>query len=181
MFHVNTEQLLDYWRERSFEGQAPARSEINPADFARLLPQVFILGREGHGRFVFRLAGELLVDLHAGKLRGADAMSTWSDKDRLRLASALESSRRRVEPFVALAEASTPSGLQAPFEIMFAPLADDKGEVSRVLGLYQPKALLAGLKGQPVRELSILRLLGARAAPSRPALRLAAVDGRRIA
>lgn len=181
MFHVNTEELLDYWRLRAMAGHAPARTQINPADLARLLPQVFILGRQGPGQYVFRLAGELLVDLHADPLRGSDPIRLWAQKDRLRLASALESSRRRIEPFVAMVDGRTAGGLEAPFEITFAPLADKDGEVSRVIGLYQPRALLACLNGHSVREFTIHRLLGAQPDQAEPALRLAAVDGRRIA
>ena len=60
MSHSNTELLIDYWQSRVFDGNAPTRASINPADFPTLLPQLFILGRRGPGDFGVRLAGGML-------------------------------------------------------------------------------------------------------------------------
>jgi hypothetical protein len=181
MFHGNTEQLLDYWRGLTEGGSPPSRTQVDPVAFGRLLPQVFMLGRIGPCQYRFRLAGELVVDLHADALRNADALQLWAPGDRLRLVSALETSRRRAEPVVVSAMACTRLGLEAPLEVLFAPLSDPRGEPDRVLGLYQPRALLSRLGGQAVDRLQIGRLTAAFVREGEPALRLASVDGRRIA
>ena len=181
MFHPNVERLLEYWRVRCVGAGAPARTSIDPSDFASLLPQVFMLGRRDAGLYRFRLAGGLVADLHRQDLRNADVLGLWSGNDRLRLAAALESSRRRAEPFVAVADAHANGGLECPMQILFAPLTGPDGRADRVIGLYQPTALLARLSGRPVERMSIQRLLPAFETGEAPPVWLAVIDGRRIA
>jgi hypothetical protein len=181
MFHPNIERLVEYWRARRMGAGAPSRTSIDPSDFANLLPQVFMLGRKDAGFFRFRLVGGVIAELHHQDLRNADVLSLWGGEDRLRLAAALESSRRRVEPFVVVADARAAGGLECPIQVLFAPLTDPDGRPDRVIGLYQPTALLARLSGRPVERLSTQRLIPAQDHGETPALRLAVVDGRRIA
>ena len=181
MFHSNTERLIDYWRARKVDRLSPPRAAIDPSDFTDLLPQVFILGRTAPGQYLFRLVGGLIVDLHQRDLRRADFLSVWNPTDQPRLASALEGARREGEPVVAMAEARTEQGLTARIEVLFAPLRADNLPPDRCLGLYQPVAPLAQLRGQKVVEMSVIRLDAADIHEGRPAIRLAAVDGRRIA
>ena len=51
----------------------------------------------------------------------------------------------------------------------------------RVIGLYQPTALLNRLGGEPVEVMSIVRVYPAADSVERPALKLAVVDGQRVA
>jgi hypothetical protein len=181
MFHPNVERMLEYWRVRCTGAGAPARTSIDPSDLASLLPQVFMLGRRDAGLYRFRLAGGLVADLHHQDLRNADVLGLWAGVDRLRLAAALESSRRRAEPFVVAAEAKAQGGLECPMQVMFAPLRGPDGRPDRVIGLYQPTALLARLGGNPIEVMSVTRVYPAVDTVERPALKLAVVDGRRIA
>jgi hypothetical protein len=178
MLHSNTQRMIDYWSSRTEPGRAPQRSAIDPADFRPLMSQVFVVGRAGRGRYEMRLAGGLVADLHGRDLRAADALSLWSERDRLRLQAALEEARQAPGPLVVMAEALT-DGPSLSLEVLFAPLA---GAMDRYLGLYQPLAMLARLQRRPVLELSVraLRRPGAANAPAVP-VRLAALNGRRIA
>ena len=72
-------------------------------------------------------------------------------------------------------------GGQLPLEIVLAPLIGDHGSADRLLGLIQPTATLAHLEGRPVTEVSVRMAAAAGNRPARPVLRLAAVDGQRIA
>jgi hypothetical protein len=182
MFHSNTEQLIDYWRGVKGAAAVAMRSSINPTEFAHLLPQVFMLGRRGSGQYHFRLAGGFVADLHGRDLKDEDLMRLWSPGDRLQLQLALELARRKPDPIVATAEARTELGAVLDLEILFTPLAAPSGEVDRVMGFYQPTSPVAALMGQPIKVLSLksIRSIGVRGAVL-PHLRLAAVDGRRIA
>jgi hypothetical protein len=179
MLHSNTERLIDYWRERKRGAFSPSRSTIDPTEISGLLPQVFILGRAAPGRFVFRLAGGLVTQVHGRDLRQLDFLEVWTGDERPRLAAALEAARRGCEPIVAVAEARS-SGGSAPIELTLAPLLAETAPQDRVLGLYQPLEPLAPLNEEPA-ELSLRQISSAaeRAAP--PRLRLAALDGRQIA
>ena len=159
----------------------PARTAIDPADFASLLPQVFIAVREAEGTYRFRLAGELLIDLHGRGLRGENLLSLWARTDRFELISALESTLRAPQPLVIGAHARADGALTAGMEILFAPLVGPQGQADRFLGLYQPTARLAGLRGLVVHELTVRSINGGEPRSAPPRLRLAALDGRCIA
>lgn len=181
MFHSNTDKLIDYWRARKSDRQAPTRAAMDPSDFVDLLTHVFILGRTAPGQFSFRLAGGLLTDLHQRDLRRTDFAALWAPADRIRVAAALEASRRTVEPLVLTADARTLEGRTARIEILLAPLRADTLPIDRVIGLYQPLSPLVELRREPIAELGLLRSASADDRLGFPALRLAAVDGQRIA
>jgi hypothetical protein len=188
MFHANTVRLIDYWTSRAPAGRAPSRGAIQPGDFRQLMPQVFMLGRSDRGVYPVRLAGGFVTDLHRRDLRGENGLWLWSERDRLRLQTALEELRHHPEPLVATAEALTDDGPGLALEVLFAPLIAHDGGPDRFLGLYQPLSMVARLNGQPALELSARSLRRAGAANEQPGaeddaprLRLAAVDGRRVA
>jgi hypothetical protein len=181
MFHANTAHLIDYWTARAQPGQAPSRAAIQPADFRQLMPQTFILGREARGEYRLRLAGGFVADLHRRDLRGVNGLALWSERDRLRLQTALEEIRHRPAPLVATAEILT-DGPSLPMEVFFAPLTAHDSGPDRYLGLYQPLGMVTRLQGRAALELSVRNLQrpGAANEPA-PRVRLAAIGGRLIA
>ena len=78
------------------------------------------------------------------------------------------------------AEGKTASGRKASFEILLAPLRGGEGQADRFIGLYQPTSPLAALLSEPLVALAVQRIASP-AAPVEPYLKLASVDGRRIA
>lgn len=180
MFHSNTERLIEYWRAQKVEGASPLRSAIDPTDISTLLPQTFMLGRHGAGRYAVRLAGGLVGDLHRRDLRQQDWLSLWEAGDKLRLATALETARRRAEPIVVTAEARTASGRTSLLEVALAPLRGGPDSPDRFIGLYQPVSPLAGLGDEAIHSLCVKRI-GAASEPVEPYLKLAAIDGLRVA
>ena len=141
-----------------------------------------MLGRRGSGQYHFRLAGGFVTDLHGHDLKDEDLILLWSAEDRTQLQLSLELARRKPDPIVAVAEARTELGAVLELEILFMPLSAPSGDVDRVMGFYQPTSPVAALVGQPVKVLSLksIRTVGVQGAVL-PHLRLAAVDGRRIA
>ena len=180
MFHSNTELLIDYWRAKRGSGALPARTAVDPADFAPLLPQTFILGRMAPGVYPVRLAGEFVVDVHGRGLRGENAMNLWTRLHRIELQSALEGVLRAPQPLVISADARTDEGLTARFEVLFAPLTGASGLPDRFIGLYQPTSATHRLRNHPVRDL-LIRAVGGADLRVTSHLRLASLDGRRIA
>ena len=187
MSHSNTQRLTDYWRRRRTAGAAPLRSSVDPCDFADLLPQVFILGRSAPGRYGFRLVGGLLEDLHGGDLRPVDFLSLWRDADRFALRASIENALLRAQAIVVESKGVTAEGFSARLEVLLAPMVSRGGQADRFLGLYQPVSPLQRLCGRPIARLTVDRVLtlspqdGFPRAHVLPQLRLAAVDGRRIA
>jgi hypothetical protein len=180
MFHPGTERLIDYWRDRRGDYDLPLRSAIDPCAFPGLLPQVFMLGREAAGRYPFRLSGGFVAELHQRDLRGVNALSLWAAGDQAALQVALERARARPEPFVVRGEIRAEEATPVPIEVMFAPLAVASGEAERFLGLYQPTGLLHRLKGKAASELGV-HIIESPSHIEAPRLRLASVNGRRLA
>lgn len=180
MFHSNTELLIDYWRAIGGGQKAPPRASVDPARFANLLPQTFIAARHGPGDYHLRLAGEFVIALHGRSLRGESLLSLWSRSHRIELQTALESVLRTPDPLVVSADARADDGVALRLEVLFAPLAGADGRADRFLGLYQPTSAVSPLNGRPVRDLMI-RTVGGAELRQIPRLRLAALDGRRIA
>lgn len=178
MFHPNTERLIDYWRGCKGQGFLPSRTAIDPGAFSDLLPQTFIIGRQGPGLYPFRLSGGFLVDLHGRELKGEQALSLWARPDRVQVQSALEVARRSPDPVVITTEVRALGTPPALMEVLIAPLTGKTGEADRYLGLYQPITIMQRLDGKPAYELAV-RSISSTA--SEPHLRLAAVYGMRIA
>jgi hypothetical protein len=180
--HSNTARMLDYWEARRSDGDAPLRSGIDPADFADVVTQAFLIGREQPGAYPFRLAGALLEDLHRGPLVGLDFVQLWAGADRLRIQNAVEAAFARRQALIAIAQGRSLSGAQAKLEILFAPLADRQGRVDRMLGFYQPVSPLFRLQNQRIERLFLLEAAFADGGdPLAAPVRLASVDGRLIA
>ena len=181
VFHSNTERLIVFWHRRRIGPMAPARASIDPSEFIQVLPLVFILGRRGFGDYAFRLAGELISELHGRDLRDEALSDLWEREDRRPLQMAMETVRRRVEPLIVECDAWPDGGLPVRIELMMAPLTGASGDIDRMLGLYQPLSPTGALLNRKIQGLSIRSIISGGAGESLPHLRLAAVDGRRIA
>ena len=182
MAHSNTARMIDYWNACKGDGTAPARSAIDPSEFADIITQAFVIGRLRAGLYPFRLAGSLLEDLHRRSLLSEDFLGLWAIPDRPKVSVALESALQAEEAVVAHAIGRTAQGHQAKLEILMAPLAGPAGEVDRLLGLYQPVSPLFRLQSETIERLFLLDIGFADAERIIPLpLRIAAVDGRRIA
>jgi hypothetical protein len=174
-FHPNTQRLIDYWRGL---GAAPRRAAVDPAHFSNLAPRTFVLGRAATGLYPVRLAGGFVAELHGRDLRGVNGLELFRERDHHLVKTALETARRRPEPVVATVQARA-EGAELPLEILFAPLS---GQPDRFLGLYQPLAMVSRLDGAPVRDLALGAIRGVGpAGQETPQLRLATLDGRRVA
>ncbi len=181
VFHSNTERLIDYWRSRRGEARLPTRMAVDPADFSDIVAQTFILGRVATGIYPIRLAGAFLGELHQRDLRQQNAVSLFRERDKLEVKAALEASRRRPEPLVITVEVPS-DGPSINMEILFAPLAGTETSPERFLGLYQPLNMVSRLRGLPAQEFAVRDIVGMGPANQEtPRLRLATLDGRRIA
>lgn len=178
MFRSNTERLLEYWRERRGELPVPRRTDIDVADFPSLAPHVFIAETALGGDVRFRFAGEAVAALRGAPLQGASLISLWAAEHRGRLSRLLARALAETEPLVVLACAPTEGDAPGRFEWLFAPLTGPGGAQDRFLGLCQ--AALTGA-ATPIGPLAIVAVNGFADEARRANLRLAALDGRRIA
>ncbi len=132
-------------------------------------------------RRVHNMVGGMIADLHQSDLRGRCLLELWRTSDRWQLKSALEFARRRPEPMIVNADVMADGVPPLGLEILIAPLAGPNGEVDRFLGHMQPAAPLMRLLGRPARALAIAAIARSDDGAEAPSLKLAAVNGRRIA
>jgi hypothetical protein len=173
--------MLAYWETQRDGDGAPLRSAIDPAGFSDIITQTFMIGCEQAGTYPFRLAGALLTDLHHAPLTGSDFALMWGPSDRPRLQSAVEAALTRRQSLIIQAHGRSLTGAQARLEIMLAPLAGPKGQVDRMLGFYQPVSPLFRLQNRRIERLFLLDASFVDGGDATSPLRLAAMDGRRIA
>ncbi len=60
-------RLADYWQDKRRDRSIPFRADIDPVDFPRLLPNVWLVQYEpAQDRFLYRLSGEEIRRVHPG-------------------------------------------------------------------------------------------------------------------
>ena len=176
MFHSSTELLIDYWRGRRGAHAMPLRANIDPTGFPGLAPRAFLAVRQMTD-VRFRLAGEAVIELCQRQLAGESVLWLWRPEHRGRVSALLGAALIAGEPMVIGAESELDDGIYMRLELLFAPLIGPDGVADRFLGLCQP---IAGVGFGALGELAILTVDG-HPASERAHLRLAAIDGRRIA
>lgn len=175
MFHSGTQSLIDRWAALPRAAGVPLRADLEPMRFGRLVPQLFTADRTVDGA-TFRLAGAWIETLHGRSMSGVPWLDLWAVESRALVAAAIVQTVREARPVVMVAEAARLRGI---LEIVVAPLRDAEGRPDRLLGLYQPVAEQERRR-EAVGPLTARLSVGV-GVPNRPALTLAALDGRRIA
>ncbi|MBO6634462.1 MAG: PAS domain-containing protein [Parvibaculum sp.] len=136
-------ELLSYWEARRCGRDMPARADIDPVHFPRLLPRVFMV-RVDHDplAFVYSLAGGENVEAHGRNFTGMDVRDLdgwWPGYG----SSLHEFYSLVVHGGVPLAASGTMNFVDREFrafEAIYLPLAAQDGEVGHIMGaaLYGP-------------------------------------------
>ena len=114
-------------------------------------------------------------------LRAGSAVGSATELTGPLLATALEAARRTAEPLVLTAELRTAGGRAVPVEILLAPLRAEAVPRDRILGCLQPLQPLSVLNDEPLQELELVRLASSEDGGALASVRLATLNGRRIA
>jgi hypothetical protein len=122
MKHDGTAELLAYWNRLRGKRPAPERSEIEPAEIARQLPDIFILENPEAGDVRFRLAGTRLCAMHGCELKGTRFLTLWSDEDRAGISQIVQLVVGDKSAVVIDHEGTSLSGRRANFETLLLPL-----------------------------------------------------------
>ena len=180
MFHPDTQRLIDEWTrlaaKADVRGGIPQRSRLMPEALGRLLPRVFVADlRDGHA--LLRLAGTALEAFHRRPLKDEALLAFWRPASADLVTAAIAQSVREARPVVVVGQASGEPTI--PVEMVIAPLRSRSGRPDQVLGSFAPASALRPIGAGPV--LLTARVAVAAGSAGRPALSLAAVQGRRIA
>lgn len=143
--------LETYWRTLRLGTDAPDRDKIDPSAIDTALPWTFMLQSNGHGRARVRVAGQKIHDLMGLDPRGMMISSLFAAQDHEHLATMVQTSLD--EPaLVSLPLVADKRLLKPAVEatIMFLPLSDTSGHVTRILGALVGDST-ARLKGRKLR------------------------------
>lgn len=135
MKHKNTLELYDYWASKRAGRPAPSRTDIEPGDIRRLLPDVFICELTKDSKLTFRLAGTGLCNLFDRELKGSGFGELWLE----------DGIRNATRTGVAVASGPTPAILSLDglscragviqAEMLLLPVFGPTGEHDRLIGL----------------------------------------------
>ncbi|MBX3446728.1 MAG: PAS domain-containing protein [Parvibaculaceae bacterium] len=130
-------ELWRYWLTRQPAGRLPAYGDMDPIRFPRLLPRSFVIrvGRDPLS-FTYTLVGETNIEAHGANFKGQDVREL--DKRWPGYGASLHEFYTLVTGTAdAMAACGTMDFLDrgfCQFEAVYLPLADEQGNVSRILG-----------------------------------------------
>lgn len=151
-----TSQLLyAYWNETRGHRIAPQRFEIEPSRIAQILPETFILEREGRHEYMFRLAGTRICDQFGREFRGRNLLDLWTPDDREILIRLLESVTRDGAVGVAEVRGVLNGGRRVWFEMLLLPLLHTGQAITRLLGSLTSAEANPALDGTTLTDLRL--------------------------
>lgn len=172
--HPDSRLLLGSWRAINGMEAAKESDVAKPQDASFMAQRLFMAQRVAEGVFTFRTIGSDLKTWTGRDLRDHEVGSLFHGADKVLMRALLEASVSAPGPAMArIAAFGAGAGQRTDIEMVFLPLIE-KGQVHRILGLFQPIAANITVS-RPVLRFSITALLPPDPAmPVRPELRIVA-------
>lgn len=130
--------LYDYWTRRRGARAVPSRADIEPADLAAILPDVFILEHSGLHDPRFRLAGTRICAQFARELKGTGFDTLFAPDLRTRIARITENVMAHAAPAVMQIQLVDGALDTTEAEIVLLPLATKGKAADRIIGAFAP-------------------------------------------
>lgn len=134
MRHATSRELFAYWNRIRGSEPAPRRSDIEPGDIRRVLPDTFILEVIAAGNQRVRLAGTRMCSLYGREIKGSNFLDLWSDADRATIAGAAERVSEDAAGVVIEVDLVSARDRTAACEFLLLPLRHGVGSHDRILG-----------------------------------------------
>jgi len=150
-----SKHLYAYWNEVRGDRLAPRRFEIEPARLASVLPDAFILERDGDLDIRFRLAGTRVIEQFGREFRGASFFRGCSLADRsivTRLFTGMISGGGGVLLDVT---STSVSGRKVTHECLILPLVHMHDAVDRFVGTFSAVHAPEWLGEEPLLDWSL--------------------------
>ena len=134
MQNTTSQLLYKYWNEIRGTRMAPRRFEVEPARFAGILPETFVVECEAGEKLRFRLAGTRVGEKLGFELRGREFRDLFDAEDPHDFRPFLESITEQGGVGVITVDMPTASGRSARFEVIVLPLIHTEDRITRLLG-----------------------------------------------
>ena len=124
-----------YWDEHRGHRAMPARGDVDPMDFPRLLPTTYLLERTASDNFIVRVAGTRFREVYGREVTG-EKISEFIPSDSGRdFHTDVELCCRHIGPVFRDGRATwRPSGVATRFQRVMLPLGDRDSFVDHLLG-----------------------------------------------
>jgi hypothetical protein len=156
MQNTTSQILYKYWNEIRGGRMAPRRFEIEPARFATILPETFMVECEQGEEPRFRLAGTRVTEKLGVELRGHAFRALLDPADHDDLKPFLASVMDQGAVGVITLERHAPNGRKAVFEVLVLPLIHTEERVTRLLGAISARTHEPWLGSEPTKPGHIL-------------------------
>ena len=134
MRHATSRELFAYWNRIRGSEPAPRRSDIEPGDIRRVLPDTFILEVIAAGNHRVRLAGTRMCSLYGREIKGSNFLDLWSDEDRATIAGAAERVSEDAAGVVIEVDLFSARDRSVTCEFLLLPLRHGVTSHDRILG-----------------------------------------------
>jgi len=155
MKHHTTQELFNYWTRKRGRRRAPVRSDIDPADIRRILPDTFILTADFVNEIRVRLAGTRVCALFAREIKGETFDDLWSEACHEQAHDLVAAVVNENAGVVAGVLGRTEQGAEIELELLLLPLAFDGRTRVRAIGALAPAATPVWLGIRPVTALDL--------------------------
>jgi hypothetical protein len=155
MRHPGTKALHAYWLELKKERACPTRGEIEPRAIKNILSNIFLMEWIDRDIVLFRIAGTKLCAAFDREFRGMNALTMMQGDSRRMLRTLIDNVVMTPCPGLMIAEAETLSGAKLECEILFLPLANDRGEIRKVIGTAHAPGGRGQLRGEKLARLNV--------------------------
>ena len=134
MQNTTSQLLYKYWNEVRGTRVAPRRFEIEPARFAAILAETFVVECEAGEGHRFRLAGTRVGEKLGFELRGREFRDLFDAEVPQDFRPFLDSITEQGAVGVITVDMATASGRSARFEVILLPLIHTEDRITRLLG-----------------------------------------------
>lgn len=134
MQNTTSQVLYKYWNEIRGARIAPRRFEIEPARFAGILAETFVVECEPGEGHRFRLAGTRVGEKLGFELRGREFIDLFDAVELQDLRPVLECITEQGAVGMITVDMPTASGRSARFEVILLPLVHTEDRITRLLG-----------------------------------------------
>ncbi len=149
MQNTTSQILYKYWNEIRGGRMAPRRFEIEPARFATILPETFMVECERGETARFRLTGTRVTEKLGVELRGHAFSELFDAADHADLKPFMTSIMEQGGVGLITMERTAPSDRKAVFEVLVLPLIHTDDCITRLLGAISARAHEPWLGSEP--------------------------------
>jgi hypothetical protein len=127
-------QMYGYWQSKCDGDRLPKRSDIDPSDIRRFLPQITIVEVvPDERRYVYRLVGTMEVEIRGRDPTGKSVIEGFFGPSLENVLGCYDTVVETQRPFYDNERFVTPDGRYSDDETLFLPLSDNGQNVNRVL------------------------------------------------